>query len=434
MKIGILSINAHTWVLNFASPLHSYAFQQFLEKNGIDSTIIDYKPYSGDFDSRHPLFYYIDHPRGDEKKQRKILAKWKDVFYERIERFEKFEQFIEKYYKKTDKCYNVDTIEDEDPGFDCYICATDVIWKYNRGTGFDRAFFLAAKPFEGKKKIAYAASRGASEYTKEQAAAFFDYISDMDFISVREKSLENYIKENSDLPVRRVLDPVFLHEKEFYSDLAVTPDISAGTGYVLIYLCMDRSTDVVKNAVAFAKAHNLQVIELSEWKKDADLVKGHRHRVLYNVGIEEWLGYMQCAEYIFTNSFHACCFSILFHKQFFAGKRSGDKIESLLEMFHLSGRRITEFNPEYFQHIEAIDYEQVDKLRYEYVKQSSDFILNAIHRLENEEHQSHKDLVHKSVYEKETPPAAKAEAPAEKQEQKAASPSKLKSIFKHLRH
>ena len=36
MKIGIISINAHTKVLNFASPLHSYAFQQFLKMHGYD--------------------------------------------------------------------------------------------------------------------------------------------------------------------------------------------------------------------------------------------------------------------------------------------------------------------------------------------------------------------------------------------------------------
>lgn len=40
MKIGIISINAHTKVLNFASPLHSYAFQQFLKMHGYDSVII----------------------------------------------------------------------------------------------------------------------------------------------------------------------------------------------------------------------------------------------------------------------------------------------------------------------------------------------------------------------------------------------------------
>ena len=44
MKIGIISINTHTKALNFACPLHTYAFQQFLSDHGIESTVIDYMP------------------------------------------------------------------------------------------------------------------------------------------------------------------------------------------------------------------------------------------------------------------------------------------------------------------------------------------------------------------------------------------------------
>lgn len=55
MKIALISINAHTKVLNFASPLHTYVFQQFLLDNGIKTTIVDYKPvYFKNFDVEHP--------------------------------------------------------------------------------------------------------------------------------------------------------------------------------------------------------------------------------------------------------------------------------------------------------------------------------------------------------------------------------------------
>lgn len=69
MKIALISINAHTKVLNFASPLHTYVFQQFLLDNGIKTTIVDYKPvYFKNFDVEHPLFYYIDHPCKDRSQ------------------------------------------------------------------------------------------------------------------------------------------------------------------------------------------------------------------------------------------------------------------------------------------------------------------------------------------------------------------------------
>lgn len=396
MKIAIISINAHTKVLNFASPLHSYAFQAFLESQGIESTIIDYKPvYYGKFDPRHPLFYYIDHPDANATTQTRQLMKWKNLFYEREYRFDRFEEFINKYYKKTEKCYTAKLLETEDPGFDCYICATDVIWKYNPKNGFDRGFLLACKQLEGKKKIAYAASRGANGYTVEQAKEFFDYISDIDYISVREKSLQEYIQKHSNLPVTHVLDPVFLQEKEFYYDMAIEPKKK---GYVLIYIVMEKAKALVETAVEFAAAHNLEVIELSENLEDADIPKGTHHDVIYNIGVEEWLGYMRNADYIFTNSFHACCFSIIFGKQFFAGKRSGDKIDSVLEMFNLSNRRIKGSASSEAINATDIDYAKIDELRRKYVEESSSFLLNAIHNLENNEHQNHRNLVHESVY------------------------------------
>lgn len=396
MKIGILSINAHTQVLNFASPVHTYAFWKFLQDHGIESTIIDYLPvYYDSFDVKHPLFYYIDHPLKNFREWKRVLKKWKNLFYEREYRYERFEEFIRKYYKKTDRCYTAELMETEDPGFDCYICASDVIWKNNHGYGFDRGFFLACKQLEGKKKIAYAASRGPREYTADREREFFDYVSDIDYVSVREKSLLDYICQNSKIPVTLVLDPVFFHEKEFYFEMAEPPKQK---GYVLIYIVMERARALVKTAVGFAERHGLDVIELSEELVDQNIPKGTHHDVVYGIGIEEWLGYMQNASYIFTNSFHACCFSVIFGRQFFAGARTGDKIDSILDLFGLSWRRVLKVCPDEAYRMQDIDFAEVDLLRRRYVQESSDFILNAIHALEQGGHQNHRDLVNEEVY------------------------------------
>ena len=59
MKIGLISINMYSKYLNFACPLHTFAFQQFLTYLGIDSTVINYKPiYFNNFDMEHPYDYY----------------------------------------------------------------------------------------------------------------------------------------------------------------------------------------------------------------------------------------------------------------------------------------------------------------------------------------------------------------------------------------
>ena len=112
MKIAIISVNMHTKVLNFASPLHTVAFQQFLLQNGIESTVLDYEPcYRGKMDIRHPLFFYVDHPDPNPEKQKELLKKWKDLFYEREYRYDRFKEFIQENYIKTDEVYDISNQE-----------------------------------------------------------------------------------------------------------------------------------------------------------------------------------------------------------------------------------------------------------------------------------------------------------------------------------
>lgn len=396
MKIGIITINIHTRVLNFASPIHTVAFQHFLDEHGIDSTIIDYQPkYYGHYDIRHPLFYYIDHPDKNAKKQKKLLKKWKGLFYLNEVRYDRFQEFIKKYYvpRMTEKCYTPELLNKEDPGFDCYICATDIIWKRNRKTGFEPGYFLSLGCMKGKKKIAYSPSRGNTAYTMDQEKEFLELIADFDYLSAREKSLQEYINGLTGLHIPQVLDPVFLNDVSYYQDMMIPPKKKPDRNFILIYIVMQDAKALVKEAVTYAAKHNLEVIELSEELQNADIPKGMHHEVVYDIGIEEWLWYMQNATQIFTNSFHCCCFSILMHKDFFAGDRGGDKIDSLLDLFELSWRRLhsienlsEEGRFDRIEKMDPIDYDRVDNILREWRKHSEDYILGAIHDLESRDH------------------------------------------------
>ncbi|MFC2662228.1 MAG: polysaccharide pyruvyl transferase family protein [Eubacterium sp.] len=394
MKIGIITINIHTKVLNFASPVHTVAFQHFLEKHGIETTIIDYKPrYYGKFDIRHPLFYYIDHPEKNLVKQQLKAKEWKDLFYLQEKRYDRFMDFQKKYYTKiTDKCYTWKMLNEEDPGFDCYICATDIIWKRNKVTGFEPGYFLALNAMKGKKKIAYSPSRGAIDYTIQQEKEFLKLISDFDFLSARERSFKDYINNISGLNIPQVLDPVFLNDVSYYREnMMIPPEHLPKKKFILIYIVMEDPEELVREACTFAAKHDLEVIELGQKLYHADIPEGMHHDVVYDIGIEEWLWYMDHAEYIFTNSFHACCFSILMHKQFFAGDRAGDKIDSVLEMFNLSWRRLPnaelDGDLDRVMKKDPIDFKPVEEILQRQRKVSEDYILGAIHELEHRDHQ-----------------------------------------------
>ncbi len=426
MKIGIISINMYSKGLNFACPIHTFAFQQFLLSHGIDCAVINYTPvYFDNFNLRHPSDYYeklieqkLQSKPDDEKKlddwQKKIgdyqkkADSWKKLYHERESRYDKLQQFIDKYYIKTDICYNSDLLELEDPGFDCYICATDVIWKNQPGYGFDRGFFLGSSCMEQKWKLAYSASRGVYLAEKEEdKRLFFHYLEDFDAISVREKSLKDYIEENSELHVEQTLDPVLLQDASFYEKILIKPKEEH---YVLLYYVMEKANDTIRAAVLYAKKHHLQIIEITD-----NAIEGGKASKLpecsckctfrFDIGIEEWLGYIRYADCIFTNSFHGTCFSILFEKDFYVGFRKNDKVRDLLSLLGLEKRYLNlygdddfiskikhklnlyvlKYLPSFLSPRGHIKYNKVRKNLEEKRQESSDFILSAIQSCEESE-------------------------------------------------
>lgn len=395
MRIGLIGINRYAKLLNFACDLHVYAFQQYLAQQGYESTILDYKPaYYRDFDMRHPAPYaearYREAltrrartPEQVEARER-ALEKWAELamgyrstVVERERRHDKFEAFITEHLTFTEEEYDSDLLEVQDPGFDCYVCVTDVIWQTISVHGFDRGFLLGSKAFEGKQKIAYAASRGTTgDLDGPRAEQFFGYLRDIGAISVREQDFATYIEQHSELSAQTVLDPVLLHDREFWHELAVPPRQER---YVLLYYVMEQAADTIDKAVEYAKRHDLTLVELS----DRPLKHGRvtdpdvKHVTRYDVGMEEWLGYLEHADAVFTNSFHGCCFAVLFERSFFVGRRDEQKVPAFLASLGLDDRRfepdtdVDDLSPD-------IDYAAVRRILEARRQQSADFILTAL--------------------------------------------------------
>lgn len=403
VKIGLISINMYSKGLNFACPLHTYAFQSFLNQRGINNIVIDYKPvYFDDFQMDTPYLYYskrcenlfqrkqaaLENGREDPTEvahKQEIMARkrnsWEMIGPERIRRYQKFQKFIEKYYYKTDTCYNPDTLEFIDPGCDCYICVTDVIWKKEPYWGFDRGFFLGSTIMENKYKIAYAASRDVNfVQTKEDEEQILHYIEDIDSISVRERSLKNYLEQHTDRQIEQVLDPVFLVDKSLYEDILCKPEEE---NYIFLYWVVEDASDTVMQAVNYARKYDLTIIETSDQALRAGAAEnyeGVRTRFIYDMGIEEWLGYIYYAQCIFTNSFHGISMSIIFEKEFFAGYRSEDKLINLLELLRLRDR-VLSTDKDWVENLqEKIDYDKVSLTLKEQREISERFILNAIEK------------------------------------------------------
>ena len=77
---------------------------------------------------------------------------------------------------------------------------------------------------------------------------------------------------------------------------------------------MEKAEDTIEQAIKFAENNHLKIIEITDRPlKNGRIAKKVKveHKYIYDVGVEEWLGYIKYANYVFTNSFHGCCYSII---------------------------------------------------------------------------------------------------------------------------
>jgi len=381
LKIGVISINVHTEHLNVACPLHSLAFSKVLTDMGYENVIVNFRPNTvskNDQMIKYPLLKWNKVSDENPNKPGEV-AKWTALYDLRARRYDKFMTFVNKYLNLTQGSYTDQSLDQATgvEGVNCFIAASDVIWVYfRRKGGFNKAFFLASRAMQGSYRIAYAASRSDNIYDEKAKKEFLSYIKNIHAVSTREKSFSEYIASISSVPVTHVLDPVALLPKVYYESIMIKP---REKGYVLLYLAARDNEELVALAANFARGKNLDLIELSEYHLHPAQTGYARHRLIYDIATDEWLGFINNAAYVFTQSLHATYLSIILEKQFFCGWRNGDKVDHVMESFRLSWRKTEKaFDSSGKLLVGDIDYRKVNAIRGKLARRSLGFLKKAL--------------------------------------------------------
>lgn len=352
MKVGTISLNINAPDFNYGAVLHSWAFQQYLRKlDNVDHTeIIDYTmPVLEGQDLKHPIWSAMIgfHPRAfiHHVKHHRMYQ----------ERFKKFESFINTHIIKAERKYTQSTLNVAHLDYDCIICESDVIWAPGFSGGhFDRSFFLALDSMREMKRIAYAPSMSNGDLTPEQEDELKDLLTYVDFISCRESYEKNILEKYTDKSVVHVLDPVMLLSESDY--MPIIAGRLSDKKYILLYLPVDDNNKLRQCAISFAKKYDLDIIGIST-KLHAR--ESERYRCIGAAGIEEFLSGIKYAECVFTNSFHAICFSMIFNVEFYAFSRAyAGKVSDICTVFGLEDRFFADDN---FVERQKINYEKVNK-------------------------------------------------------------------------
>ena len=162
---------------NAGSSLQTYALQKFLNDNGIENEVINYRP-------KYLLKY------GNPIKR--II---KEIIYHREckSQREKNLRFEKRYIKETEKSYaTYEDLKANPPKADVYMTGSDQIWNMSYACGRDEAFYLQF--VRDGKKISYAASIGKDTIPIDECKSIADKIEDFDYISIREESSVHQLK------------------------------------------------------------------------------------------------------------------------------------------------------------------------------------------------------------------------------------------------
>ncbi|MBU3682097.1 MAG: polysaccharide pyruvyl transferase family protein [Flavobacterium sp.] len=325
MARKILTITCHN-VYNHGATLQQLALLKQLETMGFEATTINYTP---DYLSQH--FKWTKVSNAFFAKNR--LLKWmywvlkfpQNVWNrQRKWRFDAFESKTLRIYPE--KFTSNEALKTNLPEADAYICGSDQIWNSYFQNGKDPAFYLDFVP-ENKLKISYAASFAIDALAEELKPFVKDKISRLDWVSVREASGVQLVKDLGIENVSQVLDPVFLLDPSYWYTF-VKP-ISGK--YIFIY-DFDSNPVLREFALQQAKARGLQIYTVNN-------NIGYAHKNFYLYGPDVFLSLLHGAELVLTNSFHAVAFSLIFQKQFLVFNRAekiNTRMRDLLDSLHLS--------------------------------------------------------------------------------------------------
>lgn len=201
--------------------------------------------------------------------------------------------------------------------YDILIAGSDQVWrpKYNHtfGRTIENAFFEFASEWN-IKRIAYAASFGSDEweFTEEQTERCKQLAKKFDFISVREESAITLCREYLDVTAVHVLDPTMLLIREDYEKLITNGQPTRRPSGNLLCYILDETDD--KNLLINQIAENKGLAPFRAHSRV--FTKGVALEDTIQPPVEQWLRNFKEAEFVVTDSFHACVFSIIFGKPF----------------------------------------------------------------------------------------------------------------------
>lgn len=307
-KIGIIT---YFYYYNYGTMLQGYATCKAFEKYGqddVDSQIIDCRFGEKKLSQWEVaqirvkrLFVYFT----QAKRIYKTFVFQKQATFKQ----EAFNQFTKQICRLSNRTYfNSSDLKDNPPFYDIYVTGSDQTWSPK--VGLRDSLFLGFAP-ESKVKAAYAPSIGVTTYTHEQSSYVKERLAKYQFVSCRERYGSEILQALSPVMVETVLDPTLMLSADEWREISINPQKKGK--YILCYFIGDRMY-YRRFARRLSEQTGMPLIYIPV--SYVDFTKGDNME--WKAGPREFLGLIDNAEYVLTDSFHGTIFSVNFNKTFFS--------------------------------------------------------------------------------------------------------------------
>lgn len=398
MNIGILTMYYQNY--NYGGQLQAYALSKILlqQENIVEQ--ISFDLYGGNFLDKwigryHRNYSKILHLR----KMRKALSeskaynenrqKYLELFANGNNMIDRFNEFMANIPHT--EYVNSRTIRKLSRKYDTVILGGDQIWNplYSQfNYSYKHSAYFGKWVGNNAKIITYAVSGGKDVYSDREKRGIINNSKHIESISVREKNMYQLLSAQygKSKNIELVVDPVFLLSSEQWSCLA--KDYIYSQKYIFAYLLNKDfvSRISIKN---FAQKYNFHIITIPHARgiyNECD--DGFGDVQVLDAGPLEFIGLIKNADMVFTDSFHGTCFSLIFHKNFYAIENDKDdskittneRMRTVLELAGIKDRLIAPNAVEKLKNTCSIDYKTVDGLIGHEIRKSKTWLKEALKR------------------------------------------------------
>ena len=355
---------------NYGGMLQALATVTMLEKRGLEFELIRYEKHYSLWGKLKQLPRLFNSILLNDKKEAflKKMGKRKHPEFQKEDavRMQAFGRFREKKFKKLSPIFKgYEALCAGAQRYSAVVTGSDQLWS---PAGLPTNFYNLMFVPDEIRKVSIASSFGVKYIPWYQIGRTRRFLNRIEFISMRENSGSEIVKELTGRNVPTILDPVFIFDEQAWAEIVAVAPREIEAPYIFAYFL--GANPIHRKAVKeTAKKLGCKIVALRHLDQYVPIDEDFGDFAPYDVDPARFLNILRNAAYVCTDSFHGSVFSIIHHKPFVTFNRydeqskhsKNSRIDTLCHNLGLQDRRFDTAEDLYQQLKADIDYKAVDK-------------------------------------------------------------------------